>query len=76
MFGKPKDLPWAVAPLFIGRKLLGYIAADQKLSRRPITTWELSSLGVFGTIAAQALTAAKSATETRDRYFPGMRRRK
>jgi len=73
MFGKPPDLPWAVQPLFSGRRLLGYIAADQKHSRRPITPWELGSLSVFGTLAGQALANLSAHTATRDRSFPRRR---
>jgi DNA-binding transcriptional MerR regulator len=60
MFTKPPELPWAVQPLFSGRKLFGYIAADNKTSRRPISSWELGSLSLFGTLAAQALANAIS----------------
>ncbi len=58
--GKPALLPWAVATLFVGGVLYGYIACDNGPEDSPITQTNLDSLNVFGALAAQAVASRHS----------------
>ena len=53
--GKPPDLEWAVSALWVGGHLFGYIAGDNKITRRPITSKVLDSMNIFGGLAALAI---------------------
>ena len=55
-FGKPKDLPWAAAPLIVDGELYGQIAADNKSSRKPITEESLEYLNLIAVQISRSLT--------------------
>jgi GAF domain-containing protein len=52
---KPKDMPWAVAPLVMMGRLYGYIAADNSNTRRPILAKDLARMDLFSTLTAQLI---------------------
>lgn len=54
-FGKPIDLPWAVVPIIVGGKIHGCIAADNALSKKPITGRDLRILSGLGGLISQVL---------------------
>ena len=58
--GKPPNLPWAVAPLFVGGVLHGYLAADNAVSKRAITDDSVNYMTMIGTLAAQSIATAQS----------------
>jgi len=55
---KNPDLPWATVPMVLAGKLYGYIAADNKSSKREITNDSLEYLTLLGTLGAQAMADA------------------
>jgi len=52
---KPPGVPWVVAPLVVSGKLFGYIAADKSVTKAEISVADVEYLGLFGTLAAQAI---------------------
>lgn len=58
--GKPLLMPWAVAPLFVGGVLYGYLACDNAHQNKEITEQDLQLLDVFASLAAQAVAAGRS----------------
>jgi GAF domain-containing protein/DNA-binding transcriptional MerR regulator len=69
LVGKPLGLPWAVAPLFVGSELFGYIVGDNKMSNRAITNKSLNVLTLFAALAAQALWRSRTSSELTQNDF-------
>ncbi|MGB8887306.1 MAG: GAF domain-containing protein [Candidatus Korobacteraceae bacterium] len=53
---KPREMPWAVAPLVMMGRLYGYIAADNSRTRRPILAKDLARMDLFSTLTAQLIS--------------------
>jgi signal transduction histidine kinase len=71
------DLPWAKVPLAINKKLYGYIAADNKTSKRKIQSDSLDYLTFYGALAGQAIANRQtidvlSASQVRDNFMRQM----
>lgn len=54
------DLEWAKVPLVTNGKLYGYIAADNKTSKRTIQSYSLDYLTLYGALAGQAIANSQT----------------
>jgi GAF domain-containing protein len=52
---KPTDLPWINAPILLANNLLGYIAADNKATRRKISKVQVDGLSTIARFAGHVL---------------------
>ena len=59
LFGKPKDLPWAAAPLIVDNELYGHITADNKVTRKAITEENLEYLNLIAVQISRSLTECR-----------------
>ena len=59
-FGKPKDLPWAAAPLIVDNDLCGQITADNRSTRKPITEESLERLNLIAVQISRSLTHVRT----------------
>jgi signal transduction histidine kinase/transcriptional regulator with GAF, ATPase, and Fis domain len=75
--GQDPELPWAKVPLVTNGKLYGYIAADNKTTKRKIQNDSLDYLTLYGALAGQAIANRQTidvlrASKVRDDFLRQM----